>query len=182
MIDVEALFGRGGAKLLADLVREPTQRGRSDLLTMIATDIRRAIAGPRFLAAVRGGTCGLAALEQILAALPGDLREQCLDQAVGSAAAPDLLRELAVDAAGLASAYIGSRWQQQVVGWRRELQVHRVRLVLNGARQWIERAGSDVATVRAAAPHLRALAADAGVLGKDLLLALRARVPEAAEA
>ncbi|HEX6810104.1 MAG TPA: AAA family ATPase [Planctomycetota bacterium] len=177
-LDLDALFTAGGASVLAAATRQPTQAGRTDELTLLAAVVRRALQGPRFEIAVRSGTVTLESLEKTFAALPGDLRDQCLDQAVAAPIAVGLLAGLGVEGNAIADGYRGSPLQRKVAEWRDRMQLHRVRLAVNAARLWLERNNADPAAVRRAAPHLRALVTDAALLGQDLGLALRARLPD----
>lgn len=176
-LDFAALFTAGGAALLAAAAKQPSQQGRTDVLTMLAAEIRRAVQGSLFETAVRSGTVSLTALETTFAALPGDLRDQCLAQVAAAPVAVDLLAGLGIDAAAIATTYVGSNVQNNLLGWRERMQLHRVRLLVNAARSWLQQHRNDAAAVRSAAPHLRALATDAALHGRDLHLALDARLP-----
>jgi MoxR-like ATPase len=162
VLDANALFTGGLGKLVAG--------ARIDAVALLAAQARRLLASDALAVRAESGAITLAALEQLLAPLPGDLREQCLETAVESAAGPALLRSLGHDAAQIASAYVGSPLAKEVATWRRELRVYRVRLVVAAVLRWLEH--SQTAPL---APQLSALAADAGPLGADLGRWLRSR-------
>lgn len=181
-LDVGALFAPGGDKLLAEATRSPLQNGRTDLLAMLAAEIRRAIRGQGFAAAVQSGTVSLTALESLFAALPGDLRDQCLREVAELPQSFVLLRDHVARVDSIAEGYVGSPLQQELLRWRERMQLHRIRLCVAAARRWLGDRGADAERLRAAEPNLRALAADAAIVGRDLQFALDARSPNGAGA
>lgn len=143
------------------------QGARPDVVAMIASQLRRELASPAFVARVEAGY-PLEALEQRLKPLPGDLREQCLETACSSRGAAKLLGH---DPAKIVTTYVGSVLQTEVIGWRRELSVYLLRLVVAAVAQYLERQTRlDPATT----PHLEALAKDTGPVGEQLARWMRA--------
>jgi hypothetical protein len=141
---------------------------RPDAVAMIASQLRLALASTDFVARVEAGKLTLAILEQRLAPLPGDLREQCLETAVESRAAATLLGR---DPREIATSYVGSSLQREVTTWRKELRVYRLRLVVAAVFHWLER---ETRLDPAMAPHLEAVAKDCGPVGDRLARWLRA--------
>ena len=152
---------------LDDDLSRAVKGARPDAVSMIATQIRRAITSPEFVTRVESGLT-YAELERYLAALPGDLREQCLETAAESRAAARLLGH---DARAIATTYTGSPLQREVVAWRKDLRVAKMRLVIATVTQWLER---ETRLDPAVAPHLEALAKDTGPVGERLARWLRA--------
>jgi hypothetical protein len=179
-LDMEKLLGTGGDAVLSKMVGDFDGARRSDVVTMIATELRRQFAGPALRARVDTGAVTLASLEKLLAPLPGDLREQCLDSAVESASGPSLLRQLGYDAAGIAANYGGSPLRAETLSWLREMKLHRVRLVAACVTRWLEETRGERLSRDGAAAHLALLAGDAGPCGQDLSrwLGVRGLLPE----
>ncbi len=90
-----------------------------------------------------------------------------------SPAATALLRELGYDPARIAADYVGSPLARELAGWRRDLRVSRIRLVIAAMLRWLEHATIDATAPSAA--KLAALAHDAGPLGEPLAGWLRTR-------
>nr|HEX4318702.1 MoxR family ATPase [Kofleriaceae bacterium] len=155
-------------RALAAIVAPLEKSGRMDAIAVVAARVRRLLAGPDLAARADAGAITLAALEQALAALPGDLREQCLETAVESAAGPALLRGLGHAPEAIVAAYVGSPLAAEVAACRRELRVYRVRLVVAAVLRYLTETALPPATLAACAPHVAALARDAGPLGADL--------------
>jgi hypothetical protein len=178
-LDIDAVLGAGGDAVLSKLVGELDSSKRSDAVAMIAAELRRQFAGPVLRAHVETGEVTLAALEKLLAALPGDLREQCLESAVESASGPLLLRQLGYDPAGLATSYATSPLRTDTLNWQREMKLYRVRLVVASVMRWLEEPHGEQLS-RDGAAQLGRLAADAGPFGQDLTRWLRVRglIPE----
>lgn len=176
-LDIARLFSRDGAAELARIVGPMTKDGRTDHLVMLTTEIRRAMSNQRFRAAVDSGDVTLESLEAMLAALPGDLRDQCLDQVASSEVAEAWLPELGTDRDSIAQRYLTSALQRQLIGWRDAMQLHRVRLVVTAAQRWLDDKRHDQRALHRAKTQLEALGADAGVLGRNLRLALQTRWP-----
>lgn len=181
-LDEGALLSPEGPDVLAALVKQLNSAQRVDAVTMVASKLRHVLSGDVLASSAAAGTVTLEHLERLVASLPGDLREQCLETAVESAAAPALLRALRVDPAAVAEAYEGSALRTSVQGWRRKTQLHRVRLVVVGVLQWLRHAPGD--TVEALAGderrrrQLALLVEDAGsATAHDLERWLRARSP-----
>ncbi|MFT3700083.1 MAG: AAA family ATPase [Kofleriaceae bacterium] len=149
---------------LDDDLARAVKGARADAVAMVASQIRRALASPEFPA--RGWS--LAQLEKYLAPLPGDLREQCLETAAESRAAPALLGHAADQ---IVTHYIDSPLQREVGKWRKDLVVYKLRLVVATVAQWLER---QTRLDPAVAPHLEALAKDTGPVGERLARWMRA--------
>ena len=175
VLDVDALFAPSGAATLARMIRDLQGANRVDGVALIASKLRRVLASDELAARVTAGDVTLASLEQLLAPLPGDLREQCLESAVESSAAPALLDQLGHDPAKIAARYVGSPLAKQLAAWRRDLQVYRIRLVVGSVFRWLDRARLDERALEPLAPQLAALARDAGPVADDLARWLRAR-------
>jgi hypothetical protein len=173
-LDPDTVLGPEGDAALTRMVGALDAQKRSDVVAMIAAELRRLFAGPVLRSRVEAGTVTLASLEKLLAPLPGDLREQCLESAVGSAAAPLLLRQLGYDPANIAATY-SSQLRPQVQTWRREMKLHRVRLVVAAVLRWLQETRGEPVANQPGAPQLALLAADAGPLGQDLACWLRVR-------
>ena len=183
-LGADVLLAPHGAAELARLVRELDGNRRTDAITMMAARLRRILAGDELAARAASGAVTLDGLEALLAALPGDLREQCLDSAVESPAAAALARGLGVDAAAIARGYPSSAVRAELVRWRKDARLHRVRLVVVAVQRWLDatyQAHADPAALAALVPSLSALITDAGPVAADLARWLRARdlVPEA---
>lgn len=150
----ERVFGSGGAAELARFV--DGVRGRPDVLAMTAARVRRALASDAFVSAVDAGTLELPTLEATLAALPGDLRDQCLLAAVDTPVAARWLPAL------VAPERLATAWDQStrelVQRWKAEAKLHRVRLAALGLRRWLEVHGTTPATLR----NVKAFVAEAG--------------------
>lgn len=175
-IDADAVFAPSGAATLARFVRELEATKQIDAIAVLTSKLRRVLAGDDFAERARSGAVTLASLEALLAPLPGDLREQCLESAVESSAAPALLRQLGFEAGAIASSYAGSPLATQVQAWRRELSVYRARLVVVAVFRHLTQARLDERALTALAPHVDALATDAGPIADDLARWLSAHV------
>ncbi len=171
-IEIERFFAADGVATLARAVAELGAGRRIDAIAMLSAKLRRFLASGTFVEA--GFT--LERIEQLLAPLPGDLREQCLDSAVQSPAAAALLRAIGHEPSHVAGSYAGSPLRDLVLRWRREMALHRVRLVVVAVAQWLDRdAPTDPATMGRVVAQLGQLVIDAGPLGADLARRLRAR-------
>jgi hypothetical protein len=155
-------------RALAAIVGPLDKKRRGDAIAIVASRLRRLLAGPELVVRAEAGVVTLAALEDALAALPGDLREQCLETAVESPAGPALLRQLGIAPEAVVSAYVGSPLAGELAKARSELRVYRVRLVVSAVLRWLADAHLDGKTLAACTPHLAALSRDAGPLGGDL--------------
>jgi hypothetical protein len=178
-IDPDVVFGDGGAAALQRIVAELESAQRIDAVAMVASKLRALLSRGELVARVESGAVTLASLEALLATLPGDLREQCLETAVESAAAPAFLQQLGVQPSDVTTSYVGSVLAKQVQAWRRELCVWRVRLVVVTAFRHLVRARLDDAALERVAPQVSALVADAGPIADDLARWLRAQLPRA---
>lgn len=152
---------------LGDDLARAVKGARPDAVSMIAAQIRRALASPELVTRVANGLT-FAQLEDYLAPLPGDLREQCLETAAESRAAAQLLGQ---DPRAIATSYVGSALQREMIAWRKDLHVARMRLVVAAMTQWLAR---ETRLDPAVAPHLEALAKDAGPVGDRIARWLRA--------
>lgn len=172
LIEPSRLLGADGPALLSARVKALSESGRRDAIAMLATRLRHDLEA----AATRGAPPALEQLEALCAALPGDLRDQCLDTAVESAWAPELARALGVDAERLVRGYEGSELQALVRTSRKTAQLHRARLVTGSVEAWLRSDPQAPATARqpAARRQLEALVDDAGVaVAQDLARWLR---------
>jgi hypothetical protein len=175
-LGADTLFAPGGDVALARTIRELEAGKKIDAIAMLAAKARRILATDERLAArVESGAVSLASLEKLLAPFPGDLREQCLESAVCSSAADALLGSSGHRAADLARSYAGSPLRSELQGWRRDMRLHRVRLVVVAVLRWLDRAPRSGAELEAIHGSLVALVADAGPLAGDLARWLRAR-------
>jgi hypothetical protein len=174
-LDFDTVLGPDGDTAFARIIGDLDAQKRSDSLAMLAAELRRELASPSLRARVETGGVTLASLEKLLTPLPGDLREQCLESAVESTAAPLLLQRLGYDPAGIAGGYGNSRLRTEVQGWRRDLKLHRARLVVVAVMRWLEETRGEALLKPETVPQLALLAADAGPLGQDLGRWLRAR-------
>jgi hypothetical protein len=178
-IDADTLFGPEGVVQLQQLMQRLQTASRSDAVAMIASRIRLMMSGEDFVGCVATGAVTLASLESLLAALPGDLREQCLESAVESPAATDLLRSIGYEPRAVLSSYETSPFRAELQTWREEMKLHRIRLVVVAVQRFLERhAGrsQDPAELRAWRAQLSPLIFDAGPLGKVLMPWLEAPV------
>ena len=179
-LDIDALLGAGGEAVLSKLIGELDSSKRSDAVAMIAAELRRQFAGPALRARVETGAVTLASIEKLLASLPGDLREQCLESAVESASGPLLLRQLGYDPASIAANYRNSPLRAEALNWQRVMKLHRLRLLTASVMRWLEETRGEQLSRDGAAAQLALLAADAGPFGQDLTRWLRVRglIPE----
>ena len=173
-LDLDALFDEGGAARLRDRVAQLERERQIDAVAMLSAHLRNALGGTELTHRAREGSVTLASLEALLAALPGDFRQQCLTTAVQGDAAEILLAQLGVDAGELSASYASSPLRADVRAWREEMALHRVRLIVECARRWIQRQ-TDPSAVPASSASFHARVEDAGVLADDLASALRAR-------
>jgi len=179
-LDMDTMLGTGGEAVLSKLIGELDRSKRNDAVAMVAAELRRQFAGPELRARVESGAVTLESLEKLLTPLPGDLREQCLESAVESAAGPVLLWQLGYDPAGIAANYGSSPLRKEVFNWQREMKLHRVRLVTATVTRWLEETRGEQLSRDGAAAQLAILASDAGPFGQDLTCWLRVRglIPE----
>lgn len=164
-LDPDVLFAPAGEAELARIVRDFESRKRGDAVVLIASRLRRLLGEDAFAERVRRGDVTLVSLERLLACLPGDLRDQCLDGAADSPAGPALLRGLGHDPAALVESYARSPLRAELAGWRRDMKLHRVRLVVAAVAKALDGRALDA--------NLEALIEDAGPLAERL----RARGP-----
>jgi MoxR-like ATPase len=113
-LDAEILFGAEGERELMRLVRDVESRNRMDAVAMISRRLCGLFRGPVFGARVLSGQMTLDSLERLVACLPGDLREQCLDAAVEV----DAARKFLPQPPGPAELEV----------WKRDLKLHRIKL------------------------------------------------------
>jgi hypothetical protein len=176
-VDVDAALEPGGGAPFAAALRALKDRGRIDAIATVAARLRRRLAGEGLRQRVASGAMDLAALERLLAPLPGDLRAQCLDTAVESPAAGALLAAMGHTPESLAEGYEGSKLQRELRESRQSAAPHRARVVVVALRQWLD-APPDARTRDArraqGAKAFAALVADVGPLGDDLARRLRA--------
>lgn len=178
-VDLERLLSEGGASLLADQVQQLTLTKRPDAVAMLAAKLRREFRRSDALRlGAEAGTLSLDSLEGLLASLPGDLREQCLDSAVESSAAAALFRPGRAEVGEWIRAYEGSAVQEEIRECRRGLKVHRVRLAVVNLLRWLEESqGSPGAPALPpeVAEGLALLVVDAGPMAQDLARWVRAQ-------
>ena len=179
-LDLDIVLGTGGDAVLAGLVNQLDKSKRNDAVAMIAAELRRQFAGPALHAKVESGAVTLASLEKVLSALPGDLREQCLESAVESISGPPLLRQLGYEPAAIAGNYRGSPLRAETLNWQRDMKSFRVRLVTASVTRWLDETHGAHVSQAGAAAQLALLAADAGPFGQDLArwLKVRGLMPE----
>jgi hypothetical protein len=170
--DPEQLFAAGGEVALAKLVRDLEKKNRIDAVVMISSRLRHALRRPELIESARAGTVTLSSLEKLVGSLPGDLRDQCLETAVDSAA-EHLFAELGVRADDLVRSYAASPLRKELRSWREGMRLHRVRLVVTIARRWLDTV--EDRELAAMSESLAALVKDAGILADDLGRSLRAR-------
>jgi hypothetical protein len=175
--DVEAFFSPKGPDVLSRFVAGLSAEGRIDGLALIAGRLRHALGEPH---SALGNTMGLVALEQRLAALPGDLREQCLDTSARSRACVALLKGLGHEVDAIVRGYPALPVRRELLAWRESMKLHRIRLVLAAVLQHLERMPAE--QIAGTAPALNALALDAGALAEDLSRWLRVRGLQSAHA
>lgn len=173
-LDPDTILGPAGDAALARMLSALNAQKRSDSVALLASGLRRQLSSPVLRARVEAGTITLASLEKLLTPLPGDLRDQCLESAVESSAAPFLLRQLGYDPATLATTY-SSQLRAQVQSWYAEMKLHRVRLVIAALMRWLEETRGEALLKDHSASQLTLLAGDAGPLGQDLRSWLRVR-------
>jgi AAA domain (dynein-related subfamily) len=179
-MDADAILGSGGQAILSKIVTDLNNSKRSDAVAMIASELRRQFIGPAFCARAETGAVTVDSLEKLLAPLPGDMRDQCLESAMESVAGPFFLRQLGYDPAAIAASYSSSPLRQQTLDWKRQMKLHRVRLVISTMMRWLDETRGEHVVQDGAASQLMMLAGDAAPLGQDLSRWLRARglVPE----
>lgn len=173
--DAERILAPDGAAVLAAVAAPLTRDGRSDALVAIGAKLRHVLGGAALVEAARAGRVTLPSLESSLAALPGDLREQCLDTAVRSAAASLLLASLGHSSASAVQIAASGPLRVEVRQWREAMILHRVRLVVTAALAWLDENERDDAALAGTAAGVAALATDAGTLGDPLRRWLRVR-------
>ncbi len=179
-LNIDMLLAPGGDVVLSKMISDLDSSKRSDAVAMVAAELRRQFAGPALQARVEAGIVTLASLEKLLVALPGDMREQCLESAVESASGPLLLRQLGYDPASIAANYGSSPLRTETLNWQREMKVYRVRLVTASVTRWLDETRGEQLSRDGAAGQLALLATDAGPFGQDLSCWLRVRglIPE----
>jgi AAA domain (dynein-related subfamily) len=179
-IDMDALLGNGGQAVLSKMVADLNNSKRTDAIAMIAAALRRQFVAPAFCARVETGAVTVESLEKLLALLPGDMRDQCLEGAMESPSGPFFLRQLGYDPATIAASYSSSPLRAQTLDWKREMKLHRVRLVISVMMRWLDETRGERVVQDGAASQLMTLAVDSAPLGQDLSRWLRARglVPE----
>lgn len=179
-MDMDAILGNGGKALLSKMVADLNSSNRSDAVAMIASELRRQFVAPAFCARVETGAITVESLEKLLTPLPGDMRDQCLESAVESAAGPFFLRQLGYDPATIAAGYSRSPMRAQILEWKGEMKLHRLRLVISTMMRWLDETRGEHVARDGAASQLMILAVDTAPLGQDLGRWLRARglVPE----
>lgn len=178
-LDVDALLDARGPAVLAEALRALSSQNRPDAVTAVASSLRRLFAGDAMAHAASAGRVTVASLERLVATLPGDLREQCLDALAEGPASVALVRTLDVDPAAVVGAgYAASGAMAKVRAWRESSQWHRGRLVVAGVLRALRTL--DVAAHGALAGDamrragLSTLADDMGPFGADLARWLRA--------
>jgi MoxR-like ATPase len=179
MLDADVLFATEGPEMLATLVKKLTQDKRLDAVTMVASRVRHALSRDAWAADALAGTVTLDQVEKLVASLPGDLRDQCLETAVESRAAAGLLKGLDIFPSRVIDGYDGSAARESVQEWRRKAQLHRVRLVVVGVLRWLraQPESGAIAKDKKRSRQLEALIEDAGsLMAQDLDRWLRARV------
>ncbi len=124
---------------------------------------------------MQAGGVTLESLEKLLASLPGDMREQCLESAAESSSGALLLKQLGYDPATIASTYGNSQLRTLVLNWKQEMKLYRVRLVTAAVTRWLEETRGEYVNKDGTASQLAMLAADAGPYGQDLNRWLRVR-------
>jgi hypothetical protein len=179
-IDADAVLGPNGAHEIERVVSQVSAAGRTDATMMIAFTLRALLRGDRVAEAASRGDVTMASLERLCAALPGDLRDQCLDAVADSPAADAILAGLGLDAAQIAArGYEASGARARVREWRAALLTHRIHLVCARTLRALQRGGQPLIDAIAADTDrqrdLDALAFDAGPLAEDLARWLRAR-------
>jgi len=162
-IDLEPalLFSPEGPAALAKVVASLESKTRSDSIAMLASKVRRIFSGGELGA--RAMT--MEQLEKIVAAFPGDMREQCLETAAESSASAALFASLGHEDAALAR-YAGSPLQTAVRAWRKEAKLARVRLAAMAAARLLER--TDEADLSSLAMGMSPFVADASPVADDL--------------
>lgn len=176
LIDLGPLLAADGVALLSARVKQLSDAGRLDAIAMLAARLRHQLK----VAAASVAPPALEQLEALFAALPGDLRDQCLDTAVESPWAPAFARALAIDPARIVHEYTGSAVQSLVRNSRKKAQLHRARLVTSSVETWLRAnpEATPLAKQRAPSQQLEALVADAGAASaQDLARWLRANGP-----
>jgi AAA domain (dynein-related subfamily) len=174
-LDFDAILGTGGDALLSKMIGELDKSKRNDAVAMMASELRRELAAPALSTRVEAGAVTLESLEKLLMALPGDMREQCLESAVESPSSPLFLRQLGYDAATIGANYGSSPLRAQILKWKQEMKLHRVRLVTAAMMRWLEETRGEYVAKDGAAAQLTLLATDAGPFGQDLNRWLRVR-------
>jgi hypothetical protein len=179
-MDLDAILGNGGPAILSKMVGDLNNSNRSDAVAMIASELRRQFVGPVFRGRVETGAVTVESLEKLLTPLPGDMRDLCLESAMESAAGPFFLQQLGYDPAAIAANYSNLPLRTKTLEWKREMKLHRVRLVIAAMIRWLDETRGEHVVQNGAASQLMMLAVDAAPLGQDLSRWLRARglVPE----
>jgi hypothetical protein len=127
------------------------------------------------LTRITEGQATLASLEALVASLPGDLREQCLETAVRSSAATLLLRSTGIEPDALIATYATSPVRKEMHAWREAMVVHRIQLVVTVVLHWLRDLRDEPEALREIAPQLTRIAEDAGPMGQDITRWLRMR-------
>ena len=175
MPELDLLFGAQGPSELGQLVKRLDKAKRSDAVAMVAAKLRNAFDSEELVTRISEGKVTLAALEALVAPLPGDLREQCLETAVRSSAATLLLGTTGFEPDALIANYASSPLRQQMRAWRETMVVYRIQLVVSCVLTWLRNVRDDSDAVREVTPQLRLIAEDAGPMGEDILRWLRLR-------
>jgi hypothetical protein len=175
MPELERLFASDGPAELARLVKRLEKEKRDDAVTMVAAKLRNVFASEELLTRITEGQATLASLEALVASLPGDLREQCLETAVRSSAATLLLRSTGIEPDALIATYATSPVRKEMHAWREAMVVHRIQLVVTVVLHWLRDLRDEPEALREIAPQLTRIAEDAGPMGQDITRWLRMR-------
>ncbi|MBT9583676.1 AAA family ATPase [bacterium] len=174
MPEVEVLLSPQGEVALADLVGQLQASRRGDGVAMIAAKLRLMLASESLRERVEGGQVTLKDLERLVACLPGDLREQCLESAVLSSSATLLLAGTQVHPDQLVKDYANSTLRRQIGEWREAMVLHRIQLIVKSVLDWLAKVhNQDNLPVE----NLHLLANDAGPPGAELVRWLRTHGP-----
>lgn len=181
MPELDLLFGNQGPAALSQLVKRLDKEKRSDAVAMVAAKLRNVFGSEELVTRISEGKVTLATLEALVAPLPGDLREQCLETAVRSSAATLLLRSTGFEPDALIANYANSPLREQMHSWREAMAVYRIQLVVSCVLHWLLHVRDESEALREVTPQLTLIAEDAGPMGEDILRWLRMRglVPEA---
>lgn len=181
-LDADALLTPDGAERFRAHVTPLVEARQTDAVVAAATALRTVLSRSLDAPRVTSRRITVEWLESLVAPLPGDLREQCLDAVARGPAAAALLAGLGVDVAQVvARGYAPSGAQALVAQWRERAWWHRGRMLVRGVRDALaaldEDARNALARDRSRRVGFALLASEMGPFGDELARWLSTQMP-----